>query len=95
MVSLLSLKSGVIYAMLTMHLSNGCTKIWLESHDSIYLVNLGKSLSIDIPWKLRHAWLFCLSKMRKMNICISNIYRKGNQVADGLVSHGLHIDFFF
>ncbi|XP_065881606.1 uncharacterized protein [Euphorbia lathyris] len=59
-------------------------QLWVES-DSIYVVNLLRHRSIDVPWSIRQEWLHCLSICSRMNILVSHIFREGNRVADALV----------
>lgn len=57
--------------------------IWFES-DSIHVVWLIQSRSLDVPWNLMSGWSHRLLKLTSCHFVVSYIYRKGNVIADVL-----------
>ena len=60
------------------------TNLCVET-DSINVVMAFKSRTTNIPWRFRR-WLWALDFANSMNICVSNIYREDNCIADKLAS---------
>ncbi|KAH6818323.1 hypothetical protein C2S51_001926 [Perilla frutescens var. frutescens] len=68
--------------------------IWLEA-DSIYVVNLLSSRSLQVPWILKARWKCVLDFIDSIHFCVSHIYREGNSVADILASSIVSPGFWF
>lgn len=67
--------------------------VWFES-DSQLLVRKVKSLSTEVPWKIKNKWKNCLQILDGRNFIISHIHREGNAVADALANEGFGLDDF-
>ena len=65
----------------------GWRTLWLES-DSMYVVNLFRTKTSDVPWCCRLDWADCLSRLAPMRVVVSHVYREGNRVADKLANFG-------
>ncbi|XP_057791145.1 uncharacterized protein LOC131008275 [Salvia miltiorrhiza] len=55
--------------------------LWIEA-DSMYVVHLLHSRSIDVPWRFFASWKNALRLLQKFKLIVSHIYREGNQPAD-------------
>lgn len=58
-------------------------KIWIEAGSS-FVVDLLKSNSVQVSWRLHCDWAICLHRLSQMKFVVSHIYREGNHVADRL-----------
>ncbi|KAH6758908.1 hypothetical protein C2S51_019143 [Perilla frutescens var. frutescens] len=68
--------------------------IWLEA-DSIYVVSLLSSRSLQVPWVVKARWRAVLDFISHIHFCVSHIYREGNSVADILASHSVPSGFWY
>ncbi|KAH6757393.1 kinase with adenine nucleotide alpha hydrolases-like domain-containing protein [Perilla frutescens var. hirtella] len=59
--------------------------IWLEA-DSIYVVSLLSSRSLQVPWKLKARWRAVIDYISHIHFCVSHVYKEGNRVVDILAS---------
>ena len=73
--------------------SNHWFLLWIEA-DSIYLVEVVRNRSRDVPWRFRAAWMRSLEFLESVLFQISHVHREGNQLADCLTSHGSSLDSF-
>ena len=63
------------------------THLWFEC-DSPYIVNLLRSRSREVPWKLLAIPVKILNYLGKIRFHATHIYREGNHVADKLALLG-------
>lgn len=59
--------------------------MWFES-DSEILVSEVRSRSMNVPWRLKARWKNCMHPLRVKTYHISQIYKKGNVVADAMAN---------
>ncbi|KAH6781520.1 hypothetical protein C2S52_001729 [Perilla frutescens var. hirtella] len=67
--------------------------IWLEA-DSIYVVILLSSRSLEVSWILKARWRAVIHFIDSIHFCVSHIYREGNGIADLLSSNSLQTGFW-
>ena len=84
--------AGLIKA-LELAQSNHWFLLWIEA-DSIYLVEVVRKCSRDVPWRFRAAWMRSLEFLESVLFQISHVHREGNQLVDCLTSHGSSLDSF-
>ncbi|XP_057775292.1 uncharacterized protein LOC130994266 [Salvia miltiorrhiza] len=55
--------------------------LWIEA-DSMYVVHLLQSKSLDVPWRFMALWKGVIGRLQDFNLMVSHIYREGNRPAD-------------
>ncbi|XP_057771151.1 uncharacterized protein LOC130990949 [Salvia miltiorrhiza] len=55
--------------------------LWIEA-DSMYVVHLLQSKSLDVPWRFMASWKSVIDRLQNFNLLVSHIYREGNRPAD-------------
>ena len=67
------------------------TQHWFEC-DAMYVVDLLKFKSKNVPWKFLSRWKRALHYLENINHCVSHVFNEGNQVAVKLASHAIYIE---
>ncbi|KAL8513176.1 hypothetical protein ACS0TY_019389 [Phlomoides rotata] len=87
---MLSRKSSLHPSMLLkLPMRRARTTFLLESY-STYVVQILKSSHPEVPWRLLARWHHVRGFREEMQIVVSHIYRKGNEVADRLTREEVH-----
>ncbi|XP_057775542.1 uncharacterized protein LOC130994516 [Salvia miltiorrhiza] len=60
---------------------HGWMHLWVEA-DSMYVVRLLETCSMDVPWRFMVSWKHILRLLPDFKLIVTYIYREGNMPAD-------------